>query len=103
MFRRTPAICSAMGTSASKSSPNTLTATSPRTPARSSLNLIWIGWVNSKLFPSCLMILASIRARTRSFVSLGSGHASRGFRITNVSETFTGIGSAAISAVPVFE
>ncbi len=37
----------AAGSSASNSSPNTFTARSPRTPARSSLKRISIGWVNS--------------------------------------------------------
>jgi hypothetical protein len=43
MPRRIEAICSATGSSWSNSSPKTLTARSPRTPAMSSLKRIWMG------------------------------------------------------------
>ena len=45
----------------------------------------------------------STRSITSSLVSTPSGHSSCGFRMTNVSEIFGGIGSVATSAVPVFE
>ena len=46
--RRTCARLAAIGSSSAKSSPNTLTARSLRTPASSSLKRIWIGWVNRR-------------------------------------------------------
>jgi hypothetical protein len=47
VLRSTAAICSAVRFIWLKSSPNTFTAMSPRTPAISSLKRIWMGWVIS--------------------------------------------------------
>ena len=47
VLRRISAAWFAVVSSCCKSSPKIFTATSPRTPAKSSLKRIWIGWVNS--------------------------------------------------------
>ena len=60
--------------SGSKSSPNTLTATSSRTPAISSLNRIWIGWGTRSCCPAASATAASIRSISSSLVMTGSGH-----------------------------
>ncbi|CUS43731.1 Predicted cell-wall-anchored protein SasA (LPXTG motif) [hydrothermal vent metagenome] len=78
-------------------------ATSPRTPAISSLKRNWIGWLTSNRLPSWSPAAFSMRASTCSFFVTPTGHWSCGFRMTNASETFGGIGSVATSAVPVFE
>ena len=51
----------------------------------------------------CASRRARSAATSASLVSSGSGHSSCGFRMMKVSEAFGGIGSEAISAVPVFE
>jgi hypothetical protein len=44
-----------------------------------------------------------MRSRTASLLWRGSGHWARGARMTKVSEMFGGIGSVAMSGVPVRE
>ena len=85
------------------SSPKTLTATSLRTPAISSLNRSSIGWTNSYTFPGSEPSSCSSSATSLALGLCGSGHARRGFRITNASPSLGGSGSVAASSVPSFE
>src|SRR3546814_7554800 len=81
----------------------TLIATSPRTPAISSLKRIWIGWVISNAPPGMLSRTVSTFATRSALDRPLSGHSLFGFMMMNVSEMLGGIGSHASSAVPVFE
>ncbi len=78
-----------------------MTARSVRTPEISSLKRSSMGWLNSKLLPSCPAASSSNRAISSSFGRFGSGHSLRSFRTMTASEMFGGIGSTAASAVPV--
>ena len=78
----TAAIWFAARSIGSNSSPNTLTARSWRTPAINSLKRIWIGWEKLTLLPGSLAASLASALTSSSFGIAGSGHASRGFRMT---------------------
>ncbi|MNT60115.1 hypothetical protein D3C72_1976730 [compost metagenome] len=74
-----------------------------RTPEISSLKRSSIGWLNSKLLPSCVEAAFSSRSISSSLSSFGSGQSLRSFRMITPSEMLGGMGSTAASAVPVRE
>ena len=62
-----------------------------------------MGWVISNAPPGRLSSVFSTFATKSVLLSPESGHSSRGFMMMKVSEMLGGMGSAASSAVPVFE
>ena len=94
--RRMPAIWLAACSSGSNSSPKTLTATSPRTPAmqlvEAHLDRLreFVGVAGQRLDRRLDLAQPALPC-----VKRGSGHSSRGFSMMNVSETLGGIGSVA--------
>ena len=76
IFRMTSAIWPAVFCICLKSSPNTFTARSSRTPAMSSLKRISIGCEKPTLLPGSFAVTASIFLIRSSLVAEGSGHCS---------------------------
>ena len=71
------------------------------TPAINSLNRISIGWMISYLFPGTWASFSSSSLIRSDLGRSGLGHSDRGLMIANTSATLGGMGSVAISAVPI--
>ena len=96
----TRAISSPFSRSVSRSSPKSLTPTSERTPAISSLKRISIGWVKEKPIPGTASSRASLIFSTSSPLVRAVVHSDRGFSITNTSPSSMPMTSVASSGLP---
>ena len=101
-FRINRAASVAWANNSSKSSPKILMAMSDFTPAMSSLNRIWIGWVNSKFTSGNAFKDSSIFASSSSIVS-AFVHSFGSFKMISKSHALIPIGSVGISDAPMRE